>query len=176
MTKKEIDIWKSYGYYSLKELEEIEKEEKEFLKEEYPDTEFTDYNITEQVLESINLSFNEEVMNLDKILDGRIVAIANMGLWNGRRTGYKILGDNLNEILTSSIGCDEKRVYCDRYNVYAEGYHHDGHNYVEFRELKEDTNYDILLNKLYSGEKVSRSDINRYTKSIRPHVKEVFGV
>lgn len=176
MTKKEIDIWKSYGYYSLEELEEIEKEEKEFLKENYPDTEFTDYDITEHILESIDEYFGDEVMNLDKTLNGRIIAIANVGLWNGRRTGYKVLGDNLNEILTSSIGCDEKRVYCDRYNVYAEGYHHDGHNFVEFRELREDTNYDILLDKLYSGEEVSRSDINRYTGSIRPRIKEVYGV
>ena len=175
MTKKHTTIWKSYGMYSLKELEQLEQDEREHLKE----NDFEDYetvDVTDTIYEEIDMWFDDETSNLYKVLDGRILAIANMGLWNGRRTDYKILGNNLNEVLTSTIGCDDKEVYCDAYNVYAEGYHHDGRNYVEFREIREDRDIDRLLNKIYNNEEITRREINYYTKSLRPYIKEVYGI
>lgn len=172
---KEHTIWQSYGMMTLEEIREEEQATREFLSEYYPEIEQTDEEITQTIYDHIDMYFDDECVNLSKRLDGRIVAIANLGLWNGRRTGYKILGDNLNEVVSCGIGCDEKRVYCDRYNVLAEGYHHDGSNSVEFRELREDTNYDVLLDKLYSGVPVTRADIRKYTKSLRPYVKKIYG-
>lgn len=175
MTKKHTTIWKSYGMYSLKELEQLEQDEREHLKE----NDFEDYetvDVTDTIYEDIDIWFEDEESNLYKELDGRILAIASMGLWNGRKSGYKILGHNLNEVLTCGIGCDEKEVYCDAYNVYAEGYHHDGRNYVEFREIREDRDIDRLLNKIYNNEEVTRREINYYTKSLRPYIKEVYGI
>ena len=172
---KHTTIWKSYGMYDSKEVEELEQYERENLKENgFDDYETVD--VTDSIYESIDMSFDDEQSNLYRILDGRILAIADMGLWNGRRSGYKILGNNLNEVLTCGIGCDEKEIYCDSYNVLARGYHHDGTNYVEFRELKENTNYDVLLEKLYNNEEVTREDVRKYTKSLRPYVKQVFGI
>ena len=174
---KHTTIWKSYGMYSLKELEEYEEQAKlNLLNNDFTEEEITEEQVNQEVYDDIDLSFDDEECNLDKQLDGRILAIANMGLWYGRRAGYKILGNNLNEVLTSSIGCDEKEVYCDAYNVYAEGYHHDGRNYVEFREIREDRNIDNLLNKLYNNEEVTRREINYYTRSLRPYVKQVYGI
>ena len=171
MTKKHTTIWKSYGMYSLEEMEHAEQSAKERL-EEFEDT-TTD--VYDAIYEDIDMWFDDERLNLSKKLDGRILAIANMGLWNGRKAGYKILGHNLNEVLTSTIGCDEKEVYCDAYNVYAEGYHHDGRNYVEFREIREDRDINRLLDKIYNNEEVTRREINYYTKSLRPYIKEIFG-
>jgi hypothetical protein len=172
---KHTTIWKSYGMYSLKEMEQAEQDAREHLKEnDFEEWETTD--VTDTIYEDINMWFEDEESNLYKQLDGRILAIASMGLWNGRKSGYKILGNNLNEVLTSSIGCDEKEVYCDAYNVYAEGYHHDGRNYVEFREIREDRNIENLLDKIYSGQPVTRREINYYTKSLRPYVKAVYGI
>ena len=167
-------IWKSYGMYSIKELEELEQSEREHLKENnFENYETTD--VTDIKYEEINLWFEDETSNLYKQLDGRILAIADMGLWNGRKTGYKILGDNLNEVLTSTIGCDEKEVYFDGYNVKAEGYHHDGRNYVEYREIREDKNIDKLLDKIYMNKPISRSELNYYTKPLGKYVKQIFG-
>jgi hypothetical protein len=175
MAKKHTVIWKSYGMYSLKEMEQAEQDAREHLKEnDFEDWETVD--VTDTIYEDIDMWFGDEESNLYKQLDGRILAIADMGLWNGRRSGYKILGTNLNEVLTTGIGCDEKEVYCDAYNVYAEGYHHDGRNYVEFREIREDKDIEPLLNKLYSNEPVSRAEIRRYTKSLRPYIKQVYGI
>ena len=174
MAKKHTTIWKSYGMYDLKELEKFEKDVKELLEEDAVE-DITEEKITDEVYFQIDQNFDDEKSNLFKILDGRILCIADMGLWNGRRSGYKILGNNLNEVLTCGIGCDEKEIYCDAYNVYARGYHHDGSNSVEFREIREDRNIENLTDKLYSGQPVSRREINYYTKSLRPYIKEIFG-
>ena len=172
---KHTTIWKSYGMYDLKELEEFEKDVKNLLEEDAVEN-ITEETITDEVYFQIDQNFGDETMNLNKNLDGRILCIADMGLWNGRRTGYKILGNNLNEILTAGIGCDEKEVYCDSYNVYAHGYHHDGSNSVEFREIREDRNIENLLNKLYNNEEVTRKEINYYTRSLKPYIKQIYGI
>ena len=177
MTKKHTTIWKSYGMYDLKELKEYEEQAKlNLLNNDFTEEEITEEQITQEVYEDIDICFEDEEANLNKVLDGRILAIANMGLWNGRRAGYKILGNNLNEVLTSTIGCDDKEVYCDAYNVCAIGYHHDGYNTVEFREIREDRDIDRLLNKIYNNEEVTSREINYYTKSLRPYIKEVYGI
>ena len=173
---KHTTIWKSYGMYSLEELLYQEEVCKEFLSEVNPEIEQTEENITDEIYFRIDMNFNDGKLNLNKKLDGRILCIADMGLWNGRRSGYKILGNNLNEVLTCGIGCDEKEVYCDGRNVLAKGYHHDGRNYVEFREIREDRNIENLLTKLYNNEEVTRKEINYYTRSLRPYVKQIYGV
>lgn len=178
---KHTTIWKSYGMYSLEELEQYEKAAKEMILDRRYDKDITEEDITdsdiqEEIYQDIDFSFDAEECNLNKELNGRILCIADMGLWDGRRSGYKILGNNLNEVLTCGIGCDEKEVYCDAYNVYARGYHHDGSNSVEFREIREDKNIDNFLGKLYNNEPITRAEIRHYTKSLRPYVKAVYGV
>ena len=175
MAKKHTTIWKSYGMYDLKELEELEHDTRENLKEnDFEDWETVD--VTDTMYEDIDMWFEDEQSNLCRVLDGRILCIASMGLWDGRVSGYKILGNNLNEVLTCGIGCDEKEIYCDAYNVLAKGYHHDGRNYVEFREIREDRNIENLTDKLYLGMPVTRREINYYTKSLRPYIKQAYRV
>ena len=167
-------IWKSYGMLNRKELEDYEKGARENL--EYNGVEnITESDIQQEVFDNIDLFFEDELLNLDKTLPNKIIAIADMGLWYGRRQGYKVLGNNLNEVVSSTIGCDEKEVYCDAYNVRATGYHHDGSNSVLFRELREDRNIDNFLEKIYNNEEISSSTLNYYTKSLKPYVQEVYG-
>ena len=172
---KHTTIWKSYGMYDLKELEKFEKDVKELLEEDAVEN-ITEEKITDEVYFQIDKCFEDEKCILNKELNGRILCIASMGLWNGRRSGYKILGNNLNEVLTCGIGCDEKEVYCDGRNILAKGYHHDGSNSVEFREIREDRNIENLLDKIYSGQEVTRKEINYYTRSLRPYIKQIYGV
>lgn len=173
---KKSTLWKSYGMYNLKELEQYEKDAREMLIENGMEEEdITDNDITEEIWQDIDFSYDAEMDNLSKRLDGRIVAIADLGLWNGQRRGYKILSDNLNEVISFGMSCDEREVYFDRYNVKATGYHHDGSNSVLFRELKEDRNIDNFLQKIYNNETISNSTLNYYTKSLRPYIKEVYG-
>lgn len=175
MAKKHSTLWKSYGMLDLKEIEDYEKYAREDF-ESYGEEAITDSMIQQKIYEDIDMSFEDELLNLNKKLPNNIIAIADMGLWNGRVQGYKILGNNLNEVVSSTIGCDEKEVYCDAYNVRAVGYHHDGRNYVLYRELREDRNIDNFLEKIYNNETISSSTLNYYTKSLRPYVHEVYGI
>ena len=173
--KKERVIFSTYGAMTLEEMEAQEKGAREFLEEvRETDEPVTDEEVMQEVYNREEMWYGDEELNLNKKLNGRVIAIADVGRWDGRYSGYKILGDNLNEILWG-MECDDLRVYTDAHTVRAVGYHHDGRHYVEYRELKEDTRFDNLLSKLYNQEEVSRKDIYRYTKSLRPYIKQVYG-
>ena len=86
---------------------------------------------------------DDERANLNKNTDGRILVIADLGLWHGRRQGYKILGKNVADILHDD--CDYIEWYSDGHNVKAIASHHDGTNYYEYRVIREDRNIDNLL-------------------------------
>ena len=117
--------------------------------------------------------YSDECANLDRHLDGRILVVASLGLWNGRKSGYKILGHNLNRIL-SAVSDGELEVYFDGHNVLANNTHHDGTNHLEFREIREDTNIDKLLDMIYE-DNFTRKDLNRYTKSLGGYVRKIYG-
>ena len=177
MAKKHTVLFKTYGMYNLDELAEYEKDTREILIMNGTEEEdITDNDITETIWHDIDLTYDAEVANLNKELDGRIIAIADLGLWNGRRQGYKVLGNNLNEVISFSMSCDDREVYCDAYNVRAVGSHHDGRNHVLFRELREDRDVDKFLDKIYMGEEISTGTLNYYTKSLRPYVAKVYGI
>ena len=116
-----------------------------------------------------------ERCNLDIRLSEDIIAIASLGLWDGRRTGYKIIGNNISDILYSE--CDYNTWTCDRYNVRGRGIHHDGVNYILYRVFREgitDEQKDRFLDALYNGEANDRM-VRRYTRSLAPEVKAVYG-
>ncbi len=136
--------------------------------------------VTEQAIWNFaaedNAIWNQaEKANLKKKLDGRIILIADIGLWNGRKSGYKIIGNNVADIL-SSLSEGEVEFYADTKDrqVKAVQTHHDGTNYITFRQIKPDVNIDNLTDKIYNGTATSR-DISRYTTSLYPHVAAVYG-
>lgn len=137
----------------------------------------SDDEINEEINDWQSMDYDDQYRyNLNKELDGKIIAIANIGLWNGRRSGYKIMGYNLNNVL-DSFSCDYIKVYADRYNVHSEASHHDGTHYVTFRMIKpnlSDEQVENFLDKLYNGTHTSR-DITKYTKSLVGEVKKVYG-
>ena len=153
-----IDEWQDY-------IKEIENEQGEKLDE---------YEKMQKIANLLDEYFQDELVNLNIKTDNKIIAIANLGLWNGRKKGYKILDNNVNSIL-NSFGCDHIEIYADKYNIKFKGIHHDGRNYIEFREIREGVNIDNLLNDIYSSKEISRQKLNYYTKSIRHYVADVYG-
>ena len=118
----------------------------------------------------------DEQRNLNKQIDGRILIIADLGLWNGNKSGYKILGSNIKEIFNiSSRGFDYAEFYGDGYNIKGVEHHHDGTNYYEYRVIREDRNIENLLDAIYNGEEISRARLNYYTKSLYPYVAKIYG-
>lgn len=117
----------------------------------------------------------DERMNLDIELEENIVILADLGLWFGRRDGYKEIGNNISEALYTDD--DYITWYVDRYDMRGDGAHHDGNNHYLYRVWKNgitDTQKENFLSKWASG-KATRKDITRYTKSLRPYIANVYG-
>lgn len=130
-------------------------------------------NLWRYMEETNAMYLDDERMNLDVKTKGRILAIADLGLWHGRVPGYAILNNNVNAILSSN--CDYAEWFSDGYNIKGVGIHHDGTNLYEYREIREDRNIQNLLDAIYNGEKITRKKLNYYTKSLHPYVAKVYG-
>lgn len=146
------------------------------MKEEYPTEESREEDgieITyERYLEDCDLYLEDERCNLDKEVDGVIVAFADLGLWNGRTAGARIEGTNVKDILHSN--CDYLDWYCDRYNVRCSASHHDGTNYYLYRVAKDMEQARRLVNKIaYEG--MTEDEFRKATRSLRPYVAKEYG-
>lgn len=133
----------------------------------------TDTDVWNFIYESLNSQLNDERWNLNIKTDGRILVIADLGFWYGRKQGYKILNGNVSSILSDDSEYIEW--YGDGYNIKATASHHDGVNYYEYRVIREDRNIQNLLDAIYNGEEITRKKLNYYTKSLYPYVAKVYG-
>ena len=133
----------------------------------------TDNEVYEFIRSESELNFECEQMNLDVALEGKILAIADMGLWNGRTWGYSLLGSNLSNIMTSGNG-DSFSIFSDGKDIRKISQHHDGTNYIIYREVREGVNISGLTVRIYNNETIDRKTLNRYTKSLLPAVVKIY--
>lgn len=170
--------------YSTKswDFEEEKKDYKDFLEaNEYENINELlkdNDNIYNYINEKNEEDFDYVKKELDVEIDNEIIAIATLGLWNGKTTGYKLLKTrNLKDILFTFTNCDDIEFYTENRKVCGVGYHHDGKNYVEFRKIKNglsQNQYDKLLNSIYY-DKNSSKYIKMYTTSIYKDIKNIIG-
>lgn len=130
-------------------------------------------NLWRFIYESLDQYLYDERMNLNIPTDGRILVIADLGLWDGLHKGYQILSKNVNAIFDVHDDCTEW--YSDGYNIKAIDAHHDGVNHYEYREIREDRNIQNLLDAIYDGEEITRKMLNYYTRSLHSRVAKVYG-
>lgn len=133
----------------------------------------TDDDVWSFIDESLSNSLGDECINLNIETEGRILVIADLGLWNGRKQGYRVIHSNVSSIF--STGEDYNEWYSDGYNIKATVVHHDGTNFYEYRVIRENRNIDHLLDAIYNGEDITRKKLNYYTKSLHPYVAKVYG-
>lgn len=162
-------IWSNFDF----DVEDWREPYREFVETNCIDQPETDENILDYAYEENEMYFDDERMNLDVPLFGRVLVIGDIGRWNGRCDGYRILGSNLNSILDAR-SCDYTEFYDDGYNIKCRECHHDGTNHYEFRLIREDRNIDCLLEAIVSH-KATRAMINRYTKSLHGIVSDLYG-
>lgn len=144
----------------------------DFLEEEYPGV--TDEGEQYDLVFRLNNEYlYDERANLHRNANGRILVIADLGLWDGRCKGYKILSENIADILYNS-SCDDMEWYSDGKNIKATGRHHDGTNYYLYRVIKEDRNIDALLTAIRKGT-MSNHQLGYYTESLYPYVAKIYG-
>lgn len=157
-----ITVTDNYG----KEVTVTREEYSKIIKEErlYDECEFSN-----------QLWYDDTETGLRHCDRGEIVAIANLGRWNGRYSGYKIL-KSLPDVLHTD--CDDEELYIDSNgDLRKSESHHDGNNSILYRYWKEgltDTQKDNFLNKIYNGE-CNQKDITRYTRKAGTEIAELFG-
>ena len=167
MTDSDHLIWSDYH---------IDYEDwREQLEEDYPD--LSEEERYRTMLE-INAGYlDDERSNLDIQLSQPIIVIADLGLWNGRRTGYKeIQSGNIKDCLYSNH--DFSTWYVDKLgDLRCDDVHHDGTNHYLYRVFKDTASAEQrenLENKLYYG-KATRADITRVTRRLGDVIGKVYG-
>ncbi|MBQ2641376.1 MAG: hypothetical protein IJG15_05200 [Lachnospiraceae bacterium] len=128
-------------------------------------------------MEETNWTYLEdEKANLNIDLPSSILAIADLGLWYGRRSGYREMGNNLSEVVMCPH--DYAEIYVDeRGDIACNDIHHDGTNHIIFRMWKpevSDCQKDNLKSKIYDG-KATRRDITRVTVRLGDYAAKVYG-
>lgn len=145
------------------------------LQEQYPD-ESEDKLISRMY--DINREYlDDERVNLDIQLSQSIIVIGDLGLWNGRANGYKIIDSgNIKDCLYSE--CDMNEWYVDKNGDFrCTAVHHDGRNHYLYRTFKPtatETQIENLKNKIYMGT-ATRKDITRITKRLGDEIGAVYG-
>ena len=141
----------------------------------------TIYNTQDDIeVDGLNMNFQDECINLSVATEQPIIAIARSvfhDTYRGTRYGYKVGGTLLKDIMY--IGTEDyNHVYYDGFNVRKTSTHHDGHHDILFREFKPNVNREKFINyvlNLKPNEEIDNKVLNRYTKSLRKYVKQVYG-
>lgn len=157
--------------YNLEDYEEYFEEIEERTGEKLTEEEKWEY-----IYKYIEMDAEYAKINLDIPLSGDIIAIADLGLWDGRHTGYKELGNKLSDIFQTAE--DMNTYYCDRYNLRSRNAHHDGTNYILYRMFRPGLGYyekERFTDLLYYGKCTDR-ELRRYTVSLRPEIEKIYGI
>ena len=100
-----------------------------------------------------------------------IIVIADLGLWDGRRTGYKEIPGNIAKCLDVRVSSSyESTWYLDERNdLVCDDIHHDGTNHYLYRTWKKTATPQQRANfvsKIMTGETITRRDITRLTERL----------
>ena len=125
------------------------------------------------------LIFGTKKTNLDIQLSRPILVIGDLGLWNGRRMGYKeIESGNISDCLCTEQDIENATWYVDKNGDFrCEAIHHDGTNHYLYRVYKDgvsETQNGNLKEKIYRGT-ATRADITRITRRLGNDIAKVHG-
>lgn len=174
-TKKRI-IWSDLDL----DLDDWRDAYAEFLEDNGLDGDPDDEDeIYQHMIEINSLYLDDERMNLDIEVSQPIIAIADLGLWNGRFSGYKNLNScNIRDCLSGFDSCEYHSWYVDEDgDLRCKAIHHDGIHYILYRTYRDDVTDEQIkefLSKIYSG-KVTEDDINAVTRKLGDEIAKVYG-
>lgn len=138
---------------------------RESLEELYPG--YSDDELYDIMVKSNAENLYDERVNLNIQLSQPIIVIGDLGRWNGRVSGYKMIDSgNIKDCLYSDT--DYNEWYVDKYgDLRADAVHHDGTNHYLYRVYTVDDIQHIL--------KVSRTTVYELLKSKKFHSVRVGG-
>jgi len=139
--------------------------------------EITEDRLYEEMLDNNSSYLDDERVNLNIQEAQPIIIIGDLGLWNGRFQGYKMIeSGNIRDCLYSDT--DYTEWYVDKLgDLRADAVHHDGTNHYLYRAFKDNATSEQIENlqdKIYAG-KATRADITRVTKRLGDDIAKVYG-
>jgi len=140
------------------------------LEEDYPD--YTEDQLYSLMYEINNDYLDEERAFLSYELNRPILILGSMGLWDGRRAGYKFArGTNLKDCFSGTIG-DYVTWYTEDGELKCKDVHHDGTNYYTYRVVT------IPQHEFeeYVYEHSFKEAVNKYTEKLGNYVEKIYGV
>lgn len=148
---------------------------KDDLEAEYPH--LSEAQRMELMVEINDGYLDDERLNLNVQLSQPILVVADLGLWYGRRSGYReIESGNIRDCLYAQT--DYATWYVDRLgDLRCDAIHHDGVNHYLYRVYKDgvrESQIDLLKEKLYHGT-ATRADITRVTRRLGDEIARVYG-
>lgn len=148
---------------------------RETLEENYP--EMDDYGLTDMMYQANDDNLSDERANLDIQVGGDILAVADLGRWDGRVIGYKLIeSGNIKDCLYTN--CDYCEWYVDRDGEFrCDESHHDGTNHIYYRKFREgvtEEQKEDLLADIYDH-KAKQEDIDRLTDKLGEAIGKVYG-
>lgn len=156
--KNLVEDFKEYFGFLFDEIQEMEKQDKVIdLKSIFDKNSSSIYSHISDIGYD---EYRELNSNISEFLKDNyeqkctVLAVASLGLWHGRRTGYKLIHNaSINNIFSSD--CDSFSIYFDGDDLKGEFHHHDGTNYVTYylvKPLKLDSkDMNLLTEKLYNN-------------------------
>ena len=148
---------------------------KESTSEDYED--YSEDRLYEIFCKATSDNLDDERCNLDIQLSSPILVIGDLGLWYGRRTGYKeIESGNIRDCLYSDTDYTTWQVDKDG-EVRGDATHHDGTNHYRYRTYRDgvtDEQIEDLKEKLYCGE-ATEKDIEKVTRRLGDEIGAVYG-
>lgn len=161
------NIWSNLNFDNLKDD----------LREEYPDA---SENELYQLAEERNEEYlDDQRNNLGGIVLAKpIIAIADLGLWYGHRSAYRVIkSGKISDCLFSDNG-DYTTWFVDHMgNFRAEEIHHDGVNHILYRGIKpgiSEASLNRLLNRIYNQEEF-KSLLSNCTFRLGDLIGDVYG-
>lgn len=151
------------------------KDWRETLEENYP--EMDDYGLTDMMYQANDDNLPDERANLDIQVGGDILVIADLGRWDGRVIGYKLIeSGNIKDCLYTN--CDYCEWYVDRDGEFrCDESHHDGTNHIYYRKFCEGVTEEQkgdLLADIYDH-KAKQENIDRLTDKLGEAIGKVYG-
>lgn len=127
--------------------------------DEYP----SDDQVWDEINFTVETCWDDVKRELEKVFDGKrnFLAVGTCGLWNGTFAGGFTF-DNLNRLMNIALkDCDYFKFWDENGHLFLQGWHHDGTNIVEIRELT-DRGYNKLCKWEYDySNHTSEKEIHR---------------
>lgn len=152
-------------------------EHEQYFREQYPGA--SDEEIAQMTADDLWYQLNDVRKAFDKIVAPELIAIGDIGRWDGRFCGYHDIPDGkLKHCFFPGRDIHSAEWFLDkRGDLRSEQRHHDGVHYVLYRAFKGENAYEDIeqfKHLIYTG-KATQQDIDRYTERLGDGIAKHYG-